>query len=69
MSGHIAAQNVPLNILSTKWFMGVNFTTQINELNAKDLVDYIWHHYSDLSVGIAGYDFDYDFGPHLCRGD
>ena len=47
----------------------VSFTALNNELNVKSLVDFIWYHYSHMSVGVVGYNFDCDPGPGLCRGN
>ena len=32
----------------------VNFNTPNNKLNAKKLLDYIWCHYSGMSVALSG---------------
>ena len=47
----------------------VSFTAESNKLIVESLLDYIYYHYSNMSVGVVGYDFDYDLGSRLCRGD
>ena len=29
------------------------------------LLDYIWHNYSNMPIGVVGYDSDYDLGSFL----
>ena len=45
-----------------------NFTIRNNKLSknvtVESLLDFIWHHHSDLSLGIDGYGLDYELG--LC---
>ena len=38
-------------------------------LQMESLLDYIGHHYSYLSVGVAGHDYDHDLGLHLFGTD
>ena len=40
-----------------------------NQLKFGRLLGYAWHLYSDMSVGVVGYDFDYDNGSYLCGED
>ena len=46
-----------------------NITAPNNKLNVKSLLDYIWYHDSDMSVGSIGYDINYAHGPCLCEED
>ena len=45
-----------------------NFITPKNQLNFWSLLGYIWRFYSNMSVCIVGYDFDYGPSPWLCWG-
>ena len=47
----------------------VNLTIPKKRLNFISLLDYICYHYSDMSVGVVGHDFDYDHGSCLCGDD
>ena len=47
----------------------VKVATLNNKLNVKGLLDHIWYHNLNMSVGVVGYDFDYDHGQWLCARD
>ena len=40
-----------------------------NQLNFESLLGYIWDLYSDMTVSVFGYEFDYAIGLCLCGGD
>ena len=44
----------------------VNLTAPNNKFNAKSLLDFIQHHYSNMSVVVVEYDVDYNISPCLC---
>ena len=44
---------------------GANFSAPSNGLNFICLLGYVWHHYSDMSIGVVGNDFDHYF-DYIC---
>ena len=47
----------------------INISTPNNQVKFKSLLGYTWYYYSDMSVVVVGYDFQYDPGPCLCAED
>ena len=43
----------------------INSTASNNQLDFKSLSGCIWYPYSDVSVGVVGYDFDNDLSLSL----
>ena len=46
----------------------VKFTVPNNHLHVKRLLTHTGHNYSNMSLGIVGYHFDYDLGPRSFGG-
>ena len=58
MFGHIAIQKRFIQHSLNQMAYYVQFTAPNNKLNVKSSQGYIWYHYSHLSVGVVGYDFE-----------
>ena len=47
----------------------INFNAPNNQLSFESLLGYFWSPYSNISVGVVGYGFDYDQSPCLGEAD